>query len=259
MMIQKIESLTNPKVKQLSKLLDSSKERQKEGKFVLEGLRLCLDCVENSAIKAESVFFTDSIFKKSGALIQNAFADVPSFEITEAIAGKLARTESSQGIFLLCAIFDSSSPIDPRGKYIALENIQNPDNFGAICRCAEAFGLDGLIVSGGVDMFNPKALRAAMGSSLRLNIIKTAILSETILDFKKIGGRVFSAVPDRVAKSISDADLSPGAIVVVGNEANGVSGEISALCEKITIPMTGGAESLNAAAAAAIIAWELSK
>ena len=258
-MINRIISLTNPKIKELKKLSDSSAARAKEGKFVLEGLRLCLDCVQNSTIEAEAVFFTESLFSSNEELLSSAFEEIAAFEITDAIAGKISTTESPQGIFLLCKIPEKEALIKNDGRYLALENIQNPSNFGAICRCVEAMGLSGIIVSGGVDVYNPKCLRSAMGSSLRLSIIRVSSLSETLTGFRRGGGEVFAAVPDRSAKSISEASLSDGTIVVVGNEANGVTEETKKLCVPLTIPMKGKAESLNAAAAAAIISWELSK
>ena len=258
-MTQRIESLTNAKIKQLVRLLDSSKERKKEKSFVLEGLRLCLDCLNNSAIKAESLFFTEDCFKKNEALLGDIPGRLPSFVITEAIAKKLARTESSQGVFLLCRMPEEACEISPFGKYLALENVQSPDNFGAICRCAEAMGLDGIIVSGGVDVFNPKALRASMGSALRLNIIKADNLCEVLERLGKNGMKLFAAVPDSSALKVSDFTFDGGAVVIIGNEANGVSQEAKALCTLLTIPMKGRAESLNAAAAAAIIAWEMAQ
>ena len=251
--------MTNPRIKKLKKLSDSSAARTKEGKFVLEGLRLCADCVLNSAVTADSVYFTGSFFSANEELISSAFTGIPSFEITEAIAEKISTTESPQGIFLLCEIPKKEASIEKGERYLALENIQNPSNFGAVCRCVEAMGLSGIIVSGGVDIYNPKALRSAMGSSLRLNIIRTSSLPDTLSEFKKSGGNVFAAVPDRNADSITEASFTHGAIVVVGNEANGVTNETKGVCQPITIPMKGKAESLNAAAAAAIISWELSK
>ena len=258
-MIQKIEALTNPKIKQLVRLQDSSRERKNEGKFVLEGLRLCLDCIDNSPIEAESVFFTEKLRMKCESDIDRVSKLLPSFEITEAIAKKLARTESSQGVFLLCKMGSGFVEIDKSGKYLALENVQNPDNFGSICRIAEAMGLSGIIVSSGVDPFNPKALRAAMGSSLRLNIIKADNLIETLERLLSAGMRIYSSVPDRSAAPIGEADLSSGCVVVLGNEANGVSDEVKKISSLLTIPMRGKAESLNVSAAASIIAWELSR
>ena len=143
------------------------------------------------------------------------------------------------------------------GRYLALEQVQNPQNLGAAARTAEALGIAGLIVSGGCDRFNPKALRASMGSLLRLPVMQVEDLAswlkaqnETML--------TLATVPDMRATSICTLDFSGGAIAVVGNEGNGVSEAVlSAVRERVTIPMRGAAESLNASAAATITMWEM--
>ncbi|MBR5260766.1 MAG: hypothetical protein IKV47_01205, partial [Oscillospiraceae bacterium] len=88
-------------------------------------------------------------------------------EISAEVSQKLSGTENSQGVFCICRAKPQTQAdsLNTQGKYLALENLQDPSNLGAICRSAEALGLDGLIVSGGCDIYNPKALRAAMGSS----------------------------------------------------------------------------------------------
>jgi len=143
------------------------------------------------------------------------------------------------------------------GRYLALEQVQNPQNLGAAARTAEALGIAGLIVSGGCDRFNPKALRASMGSLLRLPVMQVEDMAswlkaqnETIL--------TLATVPDMRATSICTLDFSGGAIAVVGNEGNGVSEAVlAAVRERVTIPMRGAAESLNASAAATITMWEM--
>lgn len=257
-MIQKIDSLANLKIKHLAKLLDSSKERKMSREFVLEGLRLCFDCIKNSPIEAESVFFTAKAYQKSEDGFKSIINEIPSFEISEAIAKKLARTENSQGVFVLCKMPDNElSDIDYSGKYLALDNVQNPDNFGAICRSAEALGIDGIIVSGGVDIYNPKSLRASMGSALRMNIIRTECLKDYLEKCKANSMTVIAMVPYTSAKKITELNLDKSVIAVIGNEANGVSEDVKSVCELVTIPMKGQAESLNAATAAAITIWEI--
>ena len=131
---------------------------------------------------------------------------------------------------------------------------------GAISRTAEAFGIDGLVIFGGCDIYNPKALRASMGALVRLPVKVCENLETEINLCKELGIGTFATVPDRDAKDITKTDFSKGALCVIGNEGNGVSQEIIDLCdERITIKMSGRAESLNAAAAASITMWELVK
>jgi TrmH family RNA methyltransferase len=144
------------------------------------------------------------------------------------------------------------------GKYIALENVSNPSNFGAVVRTAEAVGLDGVIVSGGCDIYNPKSQRSAMGALFRLNIVVTDNLPECLSELKNNGMKVYAGVPDSNAVKITQADMSGGVICIIGNEGNGITEETcSAATATVTIPMKGRAESLNAAAAASILIWEM--
>ncbi len=108
------------------------------------------------------------------------------------------------------------------------------------------------------DLYNPKALRATMGSALRINIKQTDNLESVLTEFKERNIPVYATSPDSSAFPITDVDFSKGGVCVVGNEANGVSDEIKALCDSlITIKMLGRAESLNASVAASITMWEM--
>ena len=127
-----------------------------------------------------------------------------------------------------------------------------------ICRSAEAIGLDGLIVSGGFDVYNPKALRAAMGSSLRMPVILADNLAQLIEKANAAGMQTLASVPRNTATDIRKVDMQGGVVCCVGNEGSGLSEEVIGACKTtVVIPMNGRAESFNASAAAAILAWEL--
>ena len=136
-----------------------------------------------------------------------------------------------------------------------IDSVQNPNNLGAVIRTAEALGIDGIIISGGCDIYNPKALRASMGSVFRMPVTVAKSLPQKIEECKKLGIRTFASVVSGDA-----TDFSKGGICVIGNEGNGVSVETQNACdEKVTIVMKGRAESLNAAEASSIIMWEMTK
>ena len=117
-----------------------------------------------------------------------------------------------------------------------------------------------MVVFGGCDIYNPKALRASMGALFRLPVRVCQGLEKEIEKCKKVGINSFATVPDRDAKSVTTVDFSVGGMCVIGNEGNGVSKEIIEKCsDRITIKMDGRAESLNAAAAASIIMWEMAR
>ena len=256
-MILKIDSPNNEKVKLVTKLVSSAKARRDMQLFVLEGVRLTSDAVL-SGVPVRWFFFTEAAIQKfphEGERLTAAAEE--AFIVTDAVAQKLSDTEHPQGFFCVCRRDDTLQPLRPDGKYVALENIQDPANLGAICRTAEALGVDGAILSGCCDATNPKAQRAAMGSLLRLPLIFSDDLCRTLRDCSGAGMRLFSTTPASAAKPITEADFSGGCVVVIGNEGNGVTQAVADLCEAITIPMRGRAESLNASAAAALTMWEM--
>lgn len=254
---QSIESRRNARVQAFCRLRDSAAERKRAGRFVLEGLRLCADCAETGAPLA-AAFVTEAARKKGGARMDALLAAANEvFYISEPVAERLSDTVTTQGVFAE-AFLPAARPFAPQPgeRYLALEAVQNPQNLGAAARTAEALGLSGLLLSSGCDRFSPKALRASMGSLLRLPVFETDALPTALKAASKTLP-VFAAVPDRDAPRVQTVDFSGGAVVVVGNEANGVSEAVRALASPVTVPMAGRAESLNAAAAAAILMWEM--
>ena len=254
-----IESRKSEKVKQYCRLVASGKARRKANCFPLEGLRLCMDALQ-SGYAIEQLFVTQHAFQKSTAdveLLQAAAKQ--SFFISDDVADKMADTVTTQGVFSVVHRKEqTTAPVLLQGaRYVALDCVQNPANLGAIARTAEALGLQGLIVQDGCDMYNPKAQRAAMGSLLRLEVQETEDLA-ALLKAAPEEMLTFSTVPDATAKDIRTLDCSGGAIAVIGNEGNGVSAAVlEATRERVTIPMQGRAESLNAAVAATITMWEM--
>lgn len=256
-MIIAIESRSNEKIKSAQKLASSSKYRRERNEFFLEGLRLCFDAFE-SGIGFSQLFFTEKAREKHGDKIEKIISGADnSYVITEDIAQKLSETQSSQGIFAVCRVRETRCDISADGKYIALESIQDPANLGAVIRTAEALGIDGAILSGCCDCYNPKALRASMGSLLRLPLIFKDNLEECLCACMKKGMLVLATTPDEKAEKITELDLSKGVISVIGNEGNGVTDGVLSVCRNVTIPMQGRAESLNASMAAAIVMWEM--
>ncbi|MDY2847840.1 MAG: RNA methyltransferase, partial [Oscillospiraceae bacterium] len=118
---------------------------------------------------------------------------------------------------------------------------------------------DAVICCGCCDIYNPKVTRSAMGSLMRMTIAVTDEDS-AFSAFKAADITTFAAVVDSSAERLTECDFTQGAAVLIGNEGNGLSAETADKCDvKMTIPMKGRANSLNAAMAAGIILWELSK
>lgn len=257
--MEKITGKNNDLVKNIKKLLTSSKERKTQGLFVLEGARLVFD-VLNSLYSVKYFLVTDKIYDKYNhectLMLQRAQA---SFLISDDIAQKLGDTQNSQGVFAVCFIGDDdgSQPQSLKNQ-IALDNIQDPSNLGAIVRTAEALGIGRVVVGSGCDIYNPKALRASMGSMLRMNVLRCENLAQYLTDQKQQGYNIYATTPNSSARFISDVDFTQKSICVIGNEANGVSQEVINSCtDLVTIKMSGRAESLNASVAAAITMWEM--
>lgn len=256
--MERITARTNEKIKYAVRLGESASFRKQNGEFFLEGARLCFDAAK-TGIEIRQAFFTSAALEKYSAYTESIVATgCICFEISADVSKKLSDTENPQGVFCICKARELPSEIDADGKYLALENLQDPSNLGAVCRTAEALGLSGLIVSGGCDVYNPKALRAAMGSSLRIPLTETKELSTLLEEAKKSGMKAYASVPRSDAADIRKVSLEGGVIICVGNEGSGLSDEVIGACDSaVTIPMLGRAESFNASAAASILAWEL--
>ncbi len=235
--------------------------RRKEGVFLTEGARLCFDAAQSGVFICEA-YFTEKASEKYKEYVRLVEEKAERcFIVSEEVADKLSDTKSSQGVFCLCKTLDKNTNIGKikyNRKYIALEDVSNPANFGAVVRTAEAMGLDGIILSGGCDIYNPKAQRAAMGSLFRMDVFETEKLPCVLKELSQMGMKIYAGVPAEDAVKITEVDMQGGVICVIGNEGNGITEETCKTATKlITIPMKGRAESLNAAAAASIIIWEM--
>ena len=254
-----LTSRNNPVIKAAAQLKETS-GRRKAGLFLLEGARLCKDAAENGVEIAE-LFITEKAAEKYSEEYSLIKAKaLKTYMISESVAEKLSDTKNSQQIFAVCRETKSEMVINYSGMYIFTDNIQNPDNLGAVVRTAEALGADGIIVSSGCDIYSPKALRASMGGLLRFPVIKTADGKGLLLSLREKGMKIYASVVDACAFKVNDINENGGTVLIIGNEGNGVSDEIlSAATHTVTIPMKGKAESLNASAAATILIWEFMK
>ena len=243
------------------KLREKDSFRKSEGLFFIEGARLCADAALSS-VEIKELYTTESAMVKYSEyvrLVENK--SERSFLVSEEVAEKLGDTKNPQGVFCICKMLDKNTNIGKikyNGKYIALENVSNPSNFGAVVRTAEAVGLDGVIISGGCDIYNPKSQRAAMGSLFRLDIIQVDDLPGFLHILSGNGMAIYAGVPDSDAEKVTEVNMNCGVVTIIGNEGNGISEEtLKASTKLVTIPMQGRAESLNAAAAASIMIWEM--
>lgn len=254
MQYETITSRDNGLIKETVRLLSSSRARKQAGCFALEGLRLCRDAVR-SGYMPQTVFFTEELRAAHPADVEEICAAARRCCcISEPVASKLSDTSSPQGIFCILPITQPSK-FTGNGKYIGFENLADPANLGAAARTAEALGLDGILLFGtGCDPYTPKAQRAAMGALVRLPVHRFQSVAEFVTRYPAV--TTYSAVV-RDGVPVSHADFHPPCLVVIGNEANGISNQTAACTRRLTLPMYGRTESLNAAVAAAIFMWEM--
>ena len=258
----KITSKDNPSVKLAIRLMTSARERRKSGLIICEGARLCRDAAE-SGVTVKELFCTSVALEKYRDYLEVLIEKAGEvFEISDEISKKISNTESTQGIFIVAAtpkVESNLNNLNASGQYVLLENLQDPSNVGAIFRTAEALDVDGIILNDGcASCFSPKALRAGMGAMFRIPIFFTNDAPADMTAAVERNMRPMAPVPGEGASDVRGIRFFKGAIMCIGNEGNGLSDELIGACpEKVTIPMNGRAESLNAATAAAILMWEM--
>lgn len=258
-----ISSRENRLIKEYTGLRDKKNKRRVSGLFIIEGARLAFDAVISGALLT-AIFETAQARDKYSEYCKTIEGSgAPIYEITSEIASVLSETVTAQGIFCIAKMHQNTldcSNLNREGSYLALENLQDPGNLGTILRTAEAMGIDGVLLSSGcTEIFSPKVVRASMGAVFRINYAAGIDLIKIIYSLKADGFKTYAAVAQG-GDDICSSELNKGSIIVIGNEGNGLTRECADACGKqLTIKMRGRAESLNAAAAATILIWEMTK
>lgn len=242
-------------------LLNSSRtRREKSGQFAMEGFRLVVDALE-SGVKLSALILTEHAVAQYGDALAPFLKSCNCLLIADAVAKEISDTETAQGVFAI-GIMSQAQILVPRTGHrcMLLHNVQDPSNLGAIMRTAEALGTDGLYLYHCCDVYNPKAIRSSMGALFRIPYAKIDDLDRFVADCHVQQLPLCAAVVDRDARSLKTFDCSDGAVVCIGNEGNGLPRDFSDACDvKLTIPMSPASNSLNAAMAAGLFLWEMSR
>lgn len=250
--------LSKEKLKKLS-WLKTKKGRKEEGKFLVEGVRLCEEAAQ-SGWPIETAIHTTSFGEKPRG--KKLLKKLKETNVSEVLAkthdlAKLSDTITAQGI--ICVVGAKRPP--PTSLWekrttliIALDGIRDPGNVGTLIRTADAFGIDALILSKDtVELFNPKVVRSSMGAIFRLKVFDEVDLETTVVQLKK---RKFKIVGTDVRKG-ADLDVfhpSEKTCLLIGSEAEGLNAKLLELSDQIVhIPIRGRAESLNVAVAGGIL------
>ncbi len=261
-----ISAKDNPKIKAYCKLASSKRARAEQGAFVVEGVINCLDIIRTENIEITSLFYTEEALEKHrGELpveVFEGFDEKRRFVITSEVARKMSQVEQASGAFVIARRLDipfSAEALDPGGKYLVLDNIQDPGNLGTMIRTSAAVGIDGIILTANtVDLYNPKVVRSAMASMPLVKLFIENDYPAVIGTLNDLGIRTYAAVV-RDGEPVTDIDWSEGCAVVIGNEGRGLPESDALLCShRVTIHMKGSIDSLNAAVASSILLWEMS-
>lgn len=257
-----ISSKENPRIKEFKKLCASRKYRMQSQRFALEGARLVCDSLKSSS-EIKTLLVTDAGMKRLGAHFD--FLAVKAQEmllISDQLAAEIAQTESPQGVFAICegSLVLTGLPESAPDGALLLCSLQDPGNVGTILRSAEAFGLSAIIMTLDCpDPAAPKVLRASMGAALRLPIYCTDNAAEAISSLRQNGLLVYAAALESGSLPVDRVSLQ-NAVVAIGNEGAGLALPVQQACNaRIMLPICEKSESLNAAMAATVFAWELSR
>lgn len=251
-----IESKDNLLIKDIKKLKEK-KYRISSNMFLVEGFRFAEEALDSDFEVVHIFVSARGESKYDNSCMKNKLQkNTKVYSVSDSIFKSICDTDSPQGI--IATVRNKLVEIkNDNGFYILADKIQDPGNMGTIIRTAHAAGALGVIITKGtVDIYNEKTLRATMGSVFKIPIIYDSDLS-LVQKLRKVGFKLVTSSLD-CDKNFYDLDLKEKIIISVGNEGNGISAEVYDVCDlKIKIPMPGGAESLNAAIAAAIMMYEV--
>ncbi len=252
-----ITSAGNARVKQVVQWQNKAKERKKDGIFLAEGIKMFEEAPLDSIVE---VFISESLEQKADAFYKKKLLQIGYEVVSDEVFAKMSDTQTPQGIltilkrpeYNLDLLLKRENPL-----FVILENLQDPGNLGTIVRTGEGAGITGVIMSAGtVDIFNPKTIRATMGSIFRVPFLYVEDMADTIQKLHKHGVHTYAA--HLAGKTYyRDVSLKEPTAFLIGNEGNGLTKETADMAESyIKIPMEGQVESLNAAVATALLMYE---
>jgi len=237
--------------------LERAAVRHVEGVFVAEGVRLVREAVA-SGQSATLALYDPDVLAGSGAGTEllralPSWAD-RSYEVSAQAMARASQTATSSGVLAVIRR-PSPAPFSPCGSVfgVVLDRLNDPGNAGAIVRTADALGADYVAtLPGSVDLFSPKVVRAGMGAHFRLPLYPQLSWD----DIMREGRCTAVAAASRGDESIDGFEWPQSTVLVIGNEAHGLSKEVDvSVSRRVHIPMRVGVESLNASVAAAILMY----
>ena len=255
--MQVISSKDNELIKHIKKLKDK-KHRDESNEYIIEGVKLIEEAVKEKARIKKIIVCEDTT--RTYEIPTHIMYEIAKYEcvyVTNKVFASITQVTNPQGIMAIIEKGDTNVQIDyTQDIIVALDDVQDPGNLGTILRTVDSIGLNQIIVSKGTaDAFNSKVVRSTMGAIFRVKIIEVENLPQAIKEMRKHHFKLM-VTSLQTENSIYDIDFNKK-IIVIGNEANGVSKEIQDMAdEKAKIPMLGRTESLNASVAAGVVMYE---
>ncbi|MBQ3404261.1 MAG: RNA methyltransferase [Oscillospiraceae bacterium] len=245
--METITSRKNLKVQELKKLGASRAYRRERGLVLCDGAKLLREA-ELAGLELGDVFICD------GEDVDPPFG-AGVFRVSESLLEYISPLKNPQPVLFTCAMPSLSGSVPDGGAVLVLENVQDPGNVGTAIRTANAFGIGAVILLGAcADPFNPKTLRASMGAVFRQRIVECR---PDELRGVTGGRKLIGAALGGYCRDIRELELRDTA-VCIGSEGRGLSNELLDMCDaRVNIPRAAGSESLNAAAAAAVLMWHM--
>ncbi len=268
------EIITSPQNKyvSLARGLANKKNREKERSFRFDGVKLMCEALKKGIHLSFVLASEDewsSVLEKSEKLYGIKESDIvcPVIPVQKSVFDKLSEEMAPEGVICVAEYANELHRELGEGdkigcaddeKVLILESVRDPQNVGAIVRVAAAFGVDRIVMSRDcADIYNPKTLRASMGTVFGAKIDRVANIPYAVKELQSCGRRIFAAALERESEQLGELEIRNGDCVIIGNEGHGLSAEAIEVCDgTVFIPMADGVESLNAATAAAVLVWE---
>lgn len=249
-----ITSRTNALCTHLRKLSSSASYRRACGEFLCDSPKLLQEILLWQPSRLRTVLCSE------GTALPELPPSVRTVQVPEDLMKTLSPSQTPQGTLSVCAMPEEELPEKLPGKrYILLDGVQDPGNVGTILRTADAFHADGmLLVNACADLYNPKTVRASMGAVFRCPVWRCSAAEAKAL-LQRSGLPLYGAALRDDTLDARSVDYTRAA-VAIGSEGKGLSQEMLELCDRtVRIPMSAHCESLNAAAAAAVLLWEIAR
>lgn len=254
--MQIITSKDNENIKSIKKLKER-KYRDLNNEYIIEGIKILKEAIQERAVIKKIVICEECL--ANNIIDEKLLYEIAKYDclyVSKKIFEGLTDVSKPQGIL---AVVEKNNKKDINYNediIVALDGLQDPGNLGTILRTLDSANLSQVIVSKDtVDAYNPKVVRSTMGAIFRVNIVEAENLKETLKEMKRHKYKVM-CTDLTASKNIYEIDYNKK-ILVIGNEANGISKELLDMAdEKIIIPMLGKTESLNASVATSIIVYE---